>query len=94
LPGVGGIEPLIGSVVLTGPTTGEIGWQVHAVDPSHFCVSFRENLTINLSTLSMTGGFRNDAGVEGTNTLTPSACPSPAEVLAPGTDLHGPDTAR
>jgi len=92
LPSVAGIAPLVGSVVVINSTTAETGWQVHSVSPG--CVSFRENYTVNLTTLVLTGNWRNDAGVEGSDTLTPTTCPSPAEVGPGALEQIGKERAR
>lgn len=92
LPSVAGIAPLVGSVVIINSTTAETGWQVHSVSPG--CVSIRENYTVNLSTLVLTGNWRNDAGVEGSDTLTPTTCPSPAEAGPAAVEQMGKERAR
>lgn len=84
---LGGIAPLVGDAVLIDSSKAVVGWQVHSIDLTRGCVAFRERYTVNLNTAVFTGDFFNDAGTFGSDTLTLSACPSPAAV---GTPALGP----
>jgi hypothetical protein len=88
---VGGIEPLVGTAVIINANTVTVGWQVYAIDLARTCTSFRENYTLNLTTLVMTGSFQSDSGNEGSDTLTLTTCPTPADEPSPGVDRPGTD---
>lgn len=64
-----------------------LGMQVHAVDPG-VCVSSRRLVILDLGTLSGSGSFRNDQGLEGPMSLTSISCPGAVEPAAPTGDVQ------
>lgn len=78
--------PVTGEATVDG-TNVIVGMQVHAVDPGR-CVSSRRHVTLDLSTLSGSGSFRNDQGFEGSITLTFRSCPPGTEPAAPTGEIQ------
>jgi hypothetical protein len=77
LPSAGNVAPLYGEAVMTDATTVVVGWTEESLDFASRCIDFRERYVIDLSMSVITGDWINAQGFGGSDTLSPSACPSP-----------------